>query len=145
MELIWRLGSKNVGINGNSVKDHHMYVYTLYEKKKLAVMKQYAKFNSSPKLPATMSVTILPDANVDLSTNELNPLLPSTVVTAADGRDRIIPLLRPAVCFKCTGCRAEPEVRVAMPLVVAVAAVLPSALLVAGVHVDSWPECCILS
>ena len=106
-------------------------------------MKQYAKFNSSPKFPATMSVTILPDANVDLSTNELNPLLPSTAaVAAADGNDRIIPLLRPAVCFKCIGCGTEPEVCVATPLVVAVAAVLPS-LLVAGV--DSWPECCILS
>ena len=99
--------------------------------------------NSSPKIS---SVTMLPDANVDLSTNELNPLLPSIVVAAADGSDRIIPLLRPAVCFKCTGCRAEPEARVATPLVVAAAAaaVLPS-LLVAGVHVGSWPECCILS
>ena len=90
-----------------------------------------------------MSVIILlPDANVDLSTNELNPLLPSVVVTAANGSDHTVPLLRPAVCFKCIGCGAEPEVRVATPLVVAVAAVLPS-LLVAGV--DSWPECCILS
>ena len=82
---------------------------------------------------------LLPDANVDLSTNELNPLPPSTVA-AADGSDRV--LLLPAVRFKCSGCGAEPEVHVATPLVVAVAAVPPPPPpLIAGVDLEC--SCCV--
>ena len=104
---------------------------------------QYAKFNSQPKFPAIQlsnyKPLLLPDANVDLSTNELNPL-PHSTVAAADGSDRVL-LLVPAVRFKCSGCGAEPEVHVATPLVVAVAAVPPPPPLIAGVDLEC--SCCV--